>query len=71
MDVDLGFITYPANVNGLVALVSFSVSGIYLAFFLTVIAAIVARARGWFPEGSFRLGRWGWTSTSWRSLISV
>ena len=60
-DVDLGFITYPANVNGLVALVSFSVSGIYLAFFLTVIAAIVARARGWVPEGSFRLGRWGWT----------
>ena len=60
-DVDLGFITYPANVNGLVALVSFSVSGIYLAFLLTVIAAIVARARGWVPEGSFRLGKWGWT----------
>ena len=59
-NVDIGFITYPANVNGLVALVSFSVSGIYLAFFLTVIAAIVARARGWVPEGSFRLGRWGW-----------
>ena len=60
-DVDLGFITYPANVNGLVALVSFSVSGIYLAFLLTVIAAIVARARGWVPEGSFRLGKWAWT----------
>jgi amino acid transporter len=41
--------------------VSFSVSGIYLAFLLTVIAAIVARARGWVPEGSFRLGKWGWT----------
>ena len=60
-DLDLGFITYPANVNGLVALVSFSVSGIYLAFLLTVIGAIVARARGWIPEGSFRLGKWGWT----------
>ncbi len=54
------FITYPANVNGLVALVSFGVSGIYLAFFLTVIAAIVARARGWVPEGKFTLGKWGW-----------
>ena len=60
-DLDLGFITYPANVNGLVALVSFSVSGIYFAFLLTVIAAIVARARGWVPEGSFQLGKWGWT----------
>lgn len=59
-DVSIGFITYPANVNGLVALVSFGVSGIYLSFFLTVIAAIVARARGWIPEGRFRLGRWGW-----------
>ena len=60
-DVNIGFITYPANVNGLVALVSFAVSGIYLAFLLTVIAAIVGRARGWVPEGSFQLGKWGWT----------
>ena len=36
-------------------------SGIYLSFLLTVIAAIVARARGWVPEGTFKLGRWGWT----------
>jgi amino acid transporter len=60
-DVKLGFITYPANINALVALVSFAVSGIYLSFLLTVIAAMVARARGWIPEGNFRLGRWGWT----------
>ena len=59
-DKHLWFITYPANINGLVALVSFGVSGIYLSFFLTVIAAIVARARGWIPEGSFQLGKWGW-----------
>src|SRR4029079_2698994 len=44
------FITYPAHVNALVALVSFGVSGIYLSFLLTVIGAIVARARGWKPE---------------------
>ena len=54
------FVTYPANVNALVSLVSFGVSGIYLSFLLTVIASIIARARGWQPEGSFRLGRWGW-----------
>jgi amino acid transporter len=59
-DRHIWFVTYPAHVNALVALVSFGVSGIYLAFFLTVIAAIVARARGWRGEGEFQLGRWGW-----------
>jgi amino acid transporter len=53
------FITYPGGVNALVALVSFGVSGIYLSFLLTVIAAWIARARGWVPEGRFTLGRWG------------
>ena len=62
-DLHLGFITYPANINALVSLVSFGVSGIYLSFLLTVIAAIVARARGWVPEGRFRLGGWGWLVT--------
>jgi amino acid transporter len=62
-NVSLGFVTYPANINALVALVSFGVSGIYLSFLLTVIAALVARARGWVPEGKFRLGRWGMTVT--------
>jgi amino acid transporter len=62
-DIHIGFITYPANTNVLVSLVSFGVSGIYLSFLLAVIAAIVARARGWIPEGSFRLGRWGWPVT--------
>jgi amino acid transporter len=59
-NVHIWFITYPANVNALLALVSFAVSGIYLSFLLTVIASMIARARGWVPEGSFRLGRWGW-----------
>ena len=57
------FVTYPAHVNALVALVSFGVSGIYLSFLLTVIGAVIARARGWKPEGSFRLGKWGWPVT--------
>jgi len=61
--VDIGFITYPANTTALYSLISFAVSGIYLSFLLTVIAAIVARSRGWVPEGAFRLGRWGWTVT--------
>ncbi len=62
-DVKIGFITYPANTNALVALVSFGVSGIYLSFLLTVIASLVARRRGWIPEGKFTLGRWGYPVT--------
>ena len=54
------FVTYPAHVNALVALVSFGVSGIYLSFLLTVIGAIIARARGWQPAGAFQLGKWAW-----------
>jgi amino acid transporter len=50
---------YPANVNALYALVSFATSGIYLAFFLTVLGALIARIRGWKPSGVFTLGRWG------------
>jgi amino acid transporter len=50
---------YPANVTALYALVSFATSGIYLAFFLTVLGAFIARMRGWKPSGVFTLGRWG------------
>jgi len=57
------FITYPADVNALVVLVSFATSGIYLSFLMTVIGAAVARRRGWLPQGSFTLGRWGWPVT--------
>jgi amino acid transporter len=59
-NVKILFITYPANTNVLVSLVSFGVSGIYLSFLLTVIGAMVARSRGWKPLGKFRLGRWAW-----------
>ena len=62
-DVKIGFITYPANTNALVSLVSFGVSGIYLSFLLTVVGALIARARGWVPAGRFRLGRWAWPVT--------
>jgi amino acid transporter len=62
-DKDFLFITYPANVNALVVLVSFATSGIYLSFLLTVIGSAIARRRGWEPQGSFTLGRWGWPVT--------
>jgi len=58
--IHIGFITYPAHVNALAALVSFGTSGIYLSFQMVVLAYLIARLRGWHPEGSFRLGKWGY-----------
>jgi amino acid transporter len=58
-DVKILFFTYPAHVSALLSLVSFGVSGIYLAFFLTVLGALIARTRGWTPSGHFTLGRKG------------
>jgi amino acid transporter len=58
-DKKILFFTYPGGVNALVALVSFGVSGIYLSFLMTVVGSIVARSRGWVPEGRFQIGRWG------------
>ncbi|MGB9113250.1 MAG: amino acid permease [Acidimicrobiales bacterium] len=54
------FITYPKKVNALTALVSFATSGIYLSFLMVTVAALIARLRGWRPQGSFRLGRWAY-----------
>ena len=34
--------------------------GIYIAFQMVVLAALIARARGWKPSGAFNLGSWGW-----------
>jgi amino acid transporter len=41
-------------------LTSFAVVGIYLSFQLIVVAAIIARLRGFKPTGSFQLGGWFW-----------
>ncbi len=62
-NVHILFFTYPANTNILVSLVSFGVSGIYLSFFMTVLAAAIARAKGWVGEGQFTLGSWAWPVT--------
>ncbi|HUC15978.1 MAG TPA: APC family permease [Acidimicrobiales bacterium] len=57
--VHIWFVTYPAKVNALFILVSFATSGIYLSFQMVVLAAFVARLRGWRPQG-FNLGRWAY-----------
>ncbi|HYH21997.1 MAG TPA: amino acid permease [Azospirillum sp.] len=41
-------------------IVSFGAIGIYFAFQMIVLAALIARLRGWRPAGQFSLGAFGW-----------
>lgn len=43
----------------LVAVTSFAILGIYLAFQMVVLAALRQRLKGWRPAGPWSLGRWG------------
>lgn len=45
--------------DALVRVISFASTGIYIAFQAVVLAALIARLRGWRPAGAFRLGAWG------------
>jgi amino acid transporter len=46
--------------DALLKVISFAAAGIYIAFQLVVLAALIARRRGWVPTGKFTLGRWGY-----------
>ncbi|HEY3784343.1 MAG TPA: amino acid permease [Steroidobacteraceae bacterium] len=50
----------PWLANAIATIISFASVGIYIAFQMIVIAALLARARGWRPSGAFRLGRCAW-----------
>jgi amino acid transporter len=45
--------------SALLRVISFASAGIYIAFQAVVLAALIARSRGWVPSGAFRLGAWG------------
>ncbi|MBX6167291.1 MAG: amino acid permease [Thermobispora bispora] len=45
--------------DALTKIVSFASLGIYLGFFMVVVAAFRARLLGWRPSGKYRLGAWG------------
>ena len=42
--------------SALLKVISFAAAGIYIAFQLVVLAALIARSRGWVPRGKFTLG---------------
>src|SRR6266567_1484175 len=41
-------------------IIVFGSAGIYVAFQMIVLGALIARAKGWKPSGEFRLGVWAW-----------
>jgi amino acid transporter len=47
--------------NAVATIINFAAIGIYVAFMMIVLGALIARLRGWAPAGPFSLGRYGWT----------
>jgi len=45
--------------DAIATIISFAAVGIYISFQMIVLAALLARAKGWRPAGPFSLGSWG------------
>jgi amino acid transporter len=45
--------------NAVATIISFASAGIYMAFQMLVLGALIARAKGWKPSGPFTLRQWG------------
>jgi len=46
--------------DAIATIISFAAIGIYISFQMIVLAALIARAKGWRPAGPFTLGARGW-----------
>jgi amino acid transporter len=46
--------------DAIATIISFAAVGIYISFQMIVLAALLARYKGWRPSGPFTLGRWGY-----------
>jgi amino acid transporter len=46
--------------DAIATIISFAAVGIYISFQMIVLAALVARNKGWRPAGPFTLGGWGY-----------
>jgi amino acid transporter len=46
--------------NAIATIINFAAVGIYIAFMMIVLGALIARLRGWRPGGPFSLGGLGW-----------
>jgi amino acid transporter len=45
--------------DAITIIISFAAVGIYISFQMIVLAALIARSKGWRPAGPFTLGSWG------------
>lgn len=45
--------------NTVSRIITFAIIGIYVSFQTVVLGTLIGRLRGWKPEGSFTLGKWG------------
>ena len=57
---EAGSIAEVVSESALLKVISFASCGIYIAFQMVVLAALIARSRGWNPTGKFTLGRYGY-----------
>ncbi len=46
--------------DAIATIISFAAVGIYISFQMIVLAALLARGKGWRPSGPFTLGGWGY-----------
>jgi amino acid transporter len=46
--------------DAITIIISFAAVGIYISFQMIVLAALIARGKGWRPLGPFTVGAWGW-----------
>jgi amino acid transporter len=46
--------------DAIATIISFAAVGIYISFQMIVLAALVARSKGWRPTGPFTVGAWGY-----------
>jgi amino acid transporter len=46
--------------DAIATIISFAALGIYLSFQMIVLAALIARTKGWRPSGPYTLRNWGW-----------
>ena len=46
--------------DAIATIISFAAVGIYISFQMIVLAALIARNKGWRPAGPYTLGNWGY-----------
>jgi amino acid transporter len=57
--------------DAIATIISFAAAGIYVAFQMLVLGALIARIKGWRPAGRFRLGPWAYPVSSAALIFGI